>query len=180
MPLSWANSICPPSVSSMDQPWGQTSLGLSPRQMREQTPDRVPPVSTTSVSRRSICVQAGKGQDETQQERGRWRNGQVLVQNWGEAPRCTEGMVATSLCQAKHSPHPFPRARQAPASSPTPTAPGSCPHLPTHTQRGSPRAAQEGWGGQGRPSWGLEAAGRCSDTIYVSATFTHFTGADPR
>lgn len=54
-PLSWANSICPPSVSTMDQPWGQTSLGLSSKQMREQTPGRLPPMSA-SVSRRSICV----------------------------------------------------------------------------------------------------------------------------
>ena len=104
------------------------------------------------------------------------------MQNWGEALPCTEGMAGTSLCRAEHSPHPFPRARQAPASSPTPTAPGSCPHLPTHTQRGgSPGAAQEGWGGQGQHSWGR---GGCrpafTDIIYVSATFTHFTGAGPK
>ena len=40
---------------STDQPWGQISLGLSPRQMREQSPDLFLPVST-SVSRRSIRV----------------------------------------------------------------------------------------------------------------------------
>ena len=171
----------PPRVSLTDQPWGQISLGLSPRQMREQIPGLLLPVST-SVSRRSISVYGSKDQDETQQERGRCRNDQVPMQNWGEALPCTEGMAGTSLCRAEHSPRPFPRARQAPASSPTPTAPGSCPHLPTHTQRGgSPGAAQEGWGGQGQHSWGR---GGCrpafTDIIYVSATFTHFTGAGPK